>query len=143
MSALASGEATYRLNRGVTDGTQGWYQNLGKDVFPQYKGETVYRAGENIYNNTKKPYMYVVYEDSGERILYSGQNEEPACVIIVRYKEGRMLDPWIVSITPEHGGRFLSDYGVTEDGDYSVAKIFMVQKDETIKPLCESITITK
>lgn len=141
-SALTSGEATYRLNVGVTDGTQDWYQTLGKDALPQFKGETVYRAGENTYSNIKKPYRYVAYE-GGERILYWGHIEKPFCAIIVRFKEGRMLDPWIVPIKHEKGGLFLSDYGITDDGDYTVAKVFLVQDEATIRPLCESITITK
>ena len=33
-AAFASGEVCYKLNRGVTDGTQKWYQTLGTDNFP-------------------------------------------------------------------------------------------------------------
>ena len=40
---LASGEVTYALNRGVTDGTQGWYQTCGEGL-PAHQGQTVYQT---------------------------------------------------------------------------------------------------
>ena len=41
MEQLASGEVTYLLNKGITDGTQGWYQTCGTGM-PAHSGETVY-----------------------------------------------------------------------------------------------------
>jgi len=40
---LASGEVTYLLNKGVTDGTQGWYQTCSVGL-PAHSGATVYSA---------------------------------------------------------------------------------------------------
>ncbi|MBQ3257455.1 MAG: hypothetical protein IJA67_08585, partial [Oscillospiraceae bacterium] len=40
--AFASGEVTYGLNDGVTDGTQIWYQTIGEDPHPVFDGGTVY-----------------------------------------------------------------------------------------------------
>ena len=42
MAQLTSGEVTYALNQGITDGTQGWYQTCGKGL-PAHSGETVYQ----------------------------------------------------------------------------------------------------
>ena len=39
---LASGEVTWLLNKGVTDGTQGWYQTCGQGL-PAHSGDTVYQ----------------------------------------------------------------------------------------------------
>jgi len=39
---LASGEVAYLLNKGVTDGTQAWYQTIGTDTQPKFTGDTVY-----------------------------------------------------------------------------------------------------
>lgn len=56
---FAEGEATYMLNRGVTDGTQLFYQNIGTDSSPRFSGATVYcgyadcKAQEVSYSNTK------------------------------------------------------------------------------------------
>ncbi|MBQ7344983.1 MAG: starch-binding protein, partial [Oscillospiraceae bacterium] len=54
MEQLASGEVTYLLNVGVTDGTQGWYQTCGVGM-PGHTGETVYQVtdcGGNVgYSN--------------------------------------------------------------------------------------------
>ena len=43
MEQLASGEVTYALNKGVTDGTQGWYQTCGQGL-PAHSGQTVYQV---------------------------------------------------------------------------------------------------
>jgi hypothetical protein len=47
---LASGEVTWRLNKGVTDGTQGWYQTCGQGL-PGHKGLTVYQDEQGNYVN--------------------------------------------------------------------------------------------
>lgn len=52
---LTSGEVTYALNRGVTDGTQGWYQTCGEG-YPAHRGLTVYQvigcgSGITVYSN--------------------------------------------------------------------------------------------
>ncbi|MBQ3214578.1 MAG: starch-binding protein [Oscillospiraceae bacterium] len=56
MEQLASGEVTYLLNKGITDGTQRWYQTCGTGL-PAHSGQTVYAVGDcagNIsgYSNT-------------------------------------------------------------------------------------------
>lgn len=61
INTFMSGEITYRLNNGVTDGTQIWYQNVDTaqkdDVFPMYSGGTVYygylycTSTDKIYTN--------------------------------------------------------------------------------------------
>lgn len=38
---FTSGEVAYLLNKGVTDGTQVWYQTLGTDAHPKFSGLTV------------------------------------------------------------------------------------------------------
>lgn len=42
MEQLMAGEVTYLLNRGITDGTQGWYQTCGEGL-PAHSGRTVYQ----------------------------------------------------------------------------------------------------
>ncbi len=45
---FTSGEVCYLLNKGVTDGTQVWYQTIGTDDKPLFEGKTVvYNAGSN------------------------------------------------------------------------------------------------
>lgn len=39
---FASGEVCYKLNGGVTDGTQAWYQTLAEDTLPKFEGKTVF-----------------------------------------------------------------------------------------------------
>ena len=49
---LASGEVTWLLNKGVTDGTQGWYQTCGQGL-PSHEGLTVYQDAQGNYINHK------------------------------------------------------------------------------------------
>lgn len=51
---FASGEVTWLLNGGVTDGTQVWYQNVDiseYDAYPQLAGATVYYYETSGYSN--------------------------------------------------------------------------------------------
>ena len=49
---FAGGEIAYKLNGGVTEGTQAWYQNIGSDSYPVFEGETVcYDNGNDNYYN--------------------------------------------------------------------------------------------
>ena len=55
LEQLTSGETTYALNQGITDGTQGWYQTCGEGL-PAHSGETVYQVvgcgnGAATYSN--------------------------------------------------------------------------------------------
>ncbi len=53
--ALVSGQLAYRLNKGVTDGTQAFYQTVGEGM-PVFAGDTVYEVlwcdGVTAYINT-------------------------------------------------------------------------------------------
>ena len=51
---FASGEVTYKLNNGVTDGTQIWYQTIGTDTLPKFNGKIVYCN----YNSTTSSIEY-------------------------------------------------------------------------------------
>lgn len=50
---LTSGELCYLLNNSVSDGSQAWYQKIGKDDYPHpfsYGEDTVYRQNESYTN---------------------------------------------------------------------------------------------
>lgn len=49
-SAFESGEVTYLLNNGVTDGSQVWYQTIGDCSYPDFIGKTVY-CNSGVYTN--------------------------------------------------------------------------------------------
>ncbi len=81
-SQFASGEATWLLNGGVTDGTQAWYQVLGKDNTPGYnknEGSTVYHftncQDNEVYEN-HPDYNGHIGHDNGSAFVckYCGQN---------------------------------------------------------------------
>lgn len=86
---ILSGEVVYKLNNGVTDGTQAWYQKLGEDgdtypVLTPAEGNTVYYATEvydcdgkkienftPIYSNTTT-YRYTGPHNYQEHLEASG-----------------------------------------------------------------------
>lgn len=55
VEAFGSGEVAYLLNKGVTDGTQAWYQNIDNgetpDFYPLFDGGTVYGITDSDYSN--------------------------------------------------------------------------------------------
>ncbi len=57
---LASGEVTWLLNSGVTDGTQIWYQTLGQSDIPSFSGATVYYEEGRGYFNADQSTVYSV-----------------------------------------------------------------------------------
>lgn len=66
---LSSGEVAYNLNRGVTDGTQVWYQNIDNaltpDAYPKFTGGTVYKRGNHYTNNNT---LYDINSDGVEDV---------------------------------------------------------------------------
>ena len=55
ISNFTTGEVAYKLNGGVTDGTQAWYQTLNADEYPKFTGGTVYASSPcPVYSNSKQ-----------------------------------------------------------------------------------------
>ncbi len=84
---FASGEVTYLLNDGVTDGTQAWYQTLETDAYPVFEGKTVYFR--SIYTDcTKAELVSTEYSNKkGDIAPHINCDEEGFCVICGGYKE--------------------------------------------------------
>ena len=57
--AFATGEVCYTLNKGVTDGTQTWYQTIGTDLCPVLAGGTVYLHGTCYQNSDDHTLIHV------------------------------------------------------------------------------------
>lgn len=62
---FASGEVTYLLNNGKTDGTQVWLQAIGTDSLPQFTGAAVYQVEQ-----------YDCPADTSAAIAYSNTDSE-------------------------------------------------------------------
>ena len=75
MDQLVSGEVTYALNQGVTDGTQGWYQTCGEGL-PAHSGKTVYQ----VFGCGSSAGAYSNDPDSAAEHSYSGAvTKEATC----------------------------------------------------------------
>ena len=81
-SQFASGEATWLLNGGMTDGTQAWYQVLNQDNIPGFnksEGSTVYHftncQGNGVYENCPDYNGHIGHDNGSEFVCkYCGQN---------------------------------------------------------------------
>ncbi len=70
---FASGEVCYKLNNGVTDGTQVWYQTIGTDSLPQFVGKAV------GYNESKDPKYFNACDDDHQWSEAPTSSVEPTC----------------------------------------------------------------
>lgn len=100
---LASGEVTWLLNKGVTDGTQGWYQTCGQGL-PSHKGLTVYQDESGRYVNRA-----TVQGD----VTGDGQiNIADVSKVYAHVRGTKLLE-----------GAVLTDADVTGDGQVSIADV--------------------
>ncbi|MBQ7307195.1 MAG: hypothetical protein IJW82_01560, partial [Clostridia bacterium] len=72
LEQITSGEVTYKLNKGVTDGTQMFYQTVGQG-YPSFNGLTVYAGYENCLVENLSYYNKEVYSSKEEAHI---KNEE-------------------------------------------------------------------
>ncbi len=68
-SDFSTGEVTYLLNNGVTDGSQAWYQTLGEDNYPQFSGKTIFYDGTEYFNGVTITLDGVETETDGTIVL--------------------------------------------------------------------------
>ena len=67
LSSFGTGEVAYLLNRGVTDGTQVFYQTLGKDSLPKFTGKTVYCGYDSCESEQVTYSNAVLREEAGHK----------------------------------------------------------------------------
>ncbi|MGN1317971.1 MAG: dockerin type I repeat-containing protein, partial [Lachnospirales bacterium] len=70
---FASGEVCYLLNDGVTDGTQAWYQTIGTDTLPKFKGRIV------GYNESANPQYFNLCDDEHQWSEKPTSTIDPTC----------------------------------------------------------------
>lgn len=79
IEAFRSGEVAYLLNKGVTDGTQVWYQNIDNgetpDFYPLFNGGTVYRITDSKYSNSLAALEFD-QDDDGNMIIRTYEDLE-------------------------------------------------------------------
>ena len=95
---FASGEVTYLLNDGVTDGSQAWYQTLETDAYPVFKGKTVYKI--NVYSDcTKAEFTGTVYSNKAtDTAPHLNYDDNGFCVVCQGFKEPELSsDRYLIS----------------------------------------------
>lgn len=130
-----SGHVTYQLNQASCDGTQAWYQDIGKS-YPSFSGGTVYLVGnhgdELIYAN-EKPKAAVVNNGKNIIVLFA---DSPCMLVVALYKDGKLVDTKTENITKKTSIT-LDKLGLnTDNSDMVKAMIF---KDlNSLEPLSVS-----
>lgn len=125
MSAFASGEVAYLLNKGTTDGTQVWYQNLDNgepvDASPKFEGGTVYESQGNCIGENKG------YTNMSDSISHNYNNYH-VCKDCLTLREGEAAG--IYGFTIGLGGNISVQYYMVIDeavaADESAKMVFTV-----------------
>ena len=92
---LASGEVTYLLNGGVTDGSQVWYQTCGQGL-PAFSGQTVYQVSVTYCDGTST----TAYSNVNENVTDAHKYEAPTFVWTSDYAECRAVFTCLVCTAP-------------------------------------------
>lgn len=87
---FASGEITYLLNGGTSDGELNWYQNIGEDVFPVLDKThmTVLYDGERYYNQLHNSIKY----ENGKAVVTAEQDGTYALIFASYEADGKLLN---------------------------------------------------
>lgn len=88
VSEWNSGSAAYILNGGLYNNTYTWCQTIGKDAFPNFTGDAVYRNGKDSFTS-EKPSAFIFFD--GDTIT-AEQIEQPCVLIVASYGDGRLID---------------------------------------------------
>lgn len=84
-----TGSAAYILNGGLYNNTYKWRQTIGKDAFPNFTGDMVYRNGKDSFTS-EKPSTFLFFD--GDTII-AEQVERPCVLIAASYSsEGKLMD---------------------------------------------------
>ena len=84
-----TGSAAYILNGGLYNNTYKWRQTIGKDAFPNFTGDMVYRNGKDSFTS-EKPSAFLFFD--GDTII-AEQVERPCVLIAASYSsEGKLMD---------------------------------------------------
>lgn len=141
-SQFESGEVTYLLNGGITDGTQTWYQNIDNDKtsdkFPLFSGGTVYRiikkpcGGSSIqdtvgYSNFNKVIAGEHKYENGFCVYCDGY--QPATLVTSdNYTSLGLTSKYVGYYAIENAGQlyWFSEYVSTDDKDKASANAVLV-----------------
>lgn len=116
-TAFNSGEVAYKLNNGVTDGTQAWYQTITGDEkqnYPSFSGKTVY-GSDDQYANATIVTITGVTGKNGEYngLTHTGYTGTPT-------NADGYTGTYEIKYTGRNGTTYSSTEAPTNAGDYTV-----------------------
>lgn len=129
-----SGRAVYLLNGGL-DNSYIWRQTLGKDAYPSFSGDKVYRNGKDSFTS-EKPATFIFFDGS----TVTAEQTDGACVLIVAsYGGDRLIDVKKKEVTKSTAVT-LEEMGLNQKNADRVCAMLW-KSFETMIPLCETAEI--
>ncbi len=129
-----SGRAAYLLNGGL-DNSYIWRQTLGKDAYPSFSGDRVYRSGKDTFTS-EKPATFLFFDGS----TVTAEQTDGACVLIVAsYGGDRLIDVKKKEVTKSTAVT-LEEMGLNQKNADRVCAMLW-KSFETMIPLCETAEI--
>lgn len=77
VSEWNTSSAAYIMNGGLYNNTYIWRQTLGKNAFPNFSGDTVYRNGKDSFTS-EKPSTFIFFDGNA----ITAEQVEDSCVLI-------------------------------------------------------------
>ncbi len=128
-----TGSVAYILNGGLYNNTYTWRQTIGKDTFPNFTGDMVYRNGKNSFTS-EKPSTFIFFD--GDTIT-AEQVESPCVLIAASYNSGgKLIDVKMKSIS---GNRAVTrDEMKLDRQDANRVCAMLWSNRETMIPICNA-----
>lgn len=128
-----TGGAAYILNGGLYNNTYTWRQTLGKDAYPNFTGDTVYRNGKDRFTS-EKPSSFVFFDG----ITIVAEQIGKKCVLIAASynSDGKLIDAKMKDISGNTEITLDKMNLERQDAERICAMIWADR--ETMTPLCNA-----
>lgn len=133
VSEWNTGSAAYILNGGLYNNTYTWRQTIGKDAFPNFTGDMVYRNGKDSFTSVK-PSAFVFFDDD---TITAEQVKESCVLIAASYSgDGKLIDVKMKDIS-RNTEVTLNQLNVNQQSADHI-RAWLWTNRESMIPLCEA-----
>ena len=112
LDGFTSGEVAYSLNKGVTDGTQVWYQNIDNGLTPEDFPNFADNKINTVYKNTTCTDEFIEYSNTEDAVIHH-YNSYHVCKKCMSLEPGYLSG--IYSFSVGLGGRITMNYYMVLD----------------------------
>lgn len=121
------------MNGGLYNNTYIWKQTIGKDAFPNFSGDTVYRNGKDSFTS-EKPSTFVFFDGN----TITAEQVEGSCVLIAASysSDGRLIDVKMKNISGNTAVR-LDEMNLNRQ-DAERVRAMLWASPESMIPICNT-----